>query len=84
MLSSVVGLSTARAAVCGAPVLPVVGLAFAGLSSGTLAFLSSPSRVTTLVVLLALAVAILTLAWQAGEAWGAVTGARTPAPRTIP
>ena len=47
MLTSVVGLSTGPCSVmgCGAPVIPVVGLAFAGLSSGTLAFLASLSRV---------------------------------------
>jgi len=87
MLTSLVGLSTGPCSVmgCGAPVIPVVGLAFAGLSSGTLAFLSSMSRVMTVVVLLGLAVAVAILGWQAGEARGvAPTGVRTPVPRTIP
>src|SRR4030095_10026717 len=46
------GLSTGPCSVvgCGAPVLPVVGLVFAGLSSGTLALLSGLSRVLSLVV----------------------------------
>jgi hypothetical protein len=69
MLTSVVGLSTGPCSVmgCGAPVIPVVGLAFAGLSSGTLAFLASLSRVTTTLVFLALAAAVLYLAWRTGE-----------------
>ena len=67
--ASVLGLSTAPCSVvgCGAPVLPVVGLVFAGLSSGTLAILSQASRVLTVVVLFALAVSIVYLAWQVGE-----------------
>jgi hypothetical protein len=89
MLTSVVGLSTGPCSVmgCGAPVLPVVGLAFAGLSSGTLALLSSLSRVVTLVVLLALAAAVIVLGWQAGESGtgdAPPTRARTPVPRTNP
>jgi len=65
MLTSLVGLSTGPCSVmgCGAPVIPVVGLAFAGLSSGTLAFLASLSRVTTPLIFLALAAAIVTLGW---------------------
>ena len=68
MMSSVVGLSTGPCSVmgCGAPVIPVVGLAFAGLSSGTLAFLASLSRVMTGLVFAGLVVGILYLGWQAG------------------
>jgi hypothetical protein len=87
ILTSLVGLSTGPCSVmgCGAPVLPVVGLAFAGLSSGTLAFLSSMSRIVTLVVLVGLAAAVGALAWQAGEAGDvAPTAVRTPVPRTTP
>jgi hypothetical protein len=84
MLTSVVGLSTGPCSVmgCGAPVIPVVGLAFAGLSSGTLAFLASLSRVTTAVVFLALAAAVLYLAWRTGEATrpAATRGAGRPPP----
>ncbi|HEY3186430.1 MAG TPA: hypothetical protein VGJ70_03075, partial [Solirubrobacteraceae bacterium] len=74
-LASVVGLSTGPCSVvgCGAPVLPVVGLVFAGLSSGTLALLSGASRVLSLVVVAGLLVSIAYLAWQAG---GSVTQAR--------
>jgi hypothetical protein len=87
MLTSLVGLSTGPCSVmgCGAPVLPAVGLAFAGLSSGTLAFLASLSRVSTLLVFLALAAAVATLGWQTGQARAApATPARTPVPRTSP
>jgi hypothetical protein len=87
MLTSVVGLSTGPCSVmgCGAPVLPVVGLAFAGLSSGMLAFLAGLSRVTTLLVFLALATAVVILGWQTGPPRGApATPARTRVPRTSP
>jgi hypothetical protein len=87
MLTSVIGLSTGPCSVmgCGAPVIPVVGLAFTGLSSGTLVFLASLSRVTTTLVLAALAVAVAALGWRAGGARGArATAARTPVPRTSP
>jgi hypothetical protein len=65
---SVLGLSTGPCSVvgCGAPVLPVVGLAFAGLSSTTLALLSQVSRVSAITVVLALLGAITWLGWQAG------------------
>jgi hypothetical protein len=68
VLTSVVGLSTGPCSVmgCGAPVIPVVGLAFAGLSSGTLAFLASLSRVTTAVVLVGLVAAVVYLGWRTG------------------
>jgi hypothetical protein len=77
MLASVVGLSTGPCSVmgCGAPVIPVVGLAFAGLSSGTLAFLASLSRAATLLVFLGLVGGVLYLGWRAGEG---------PAPRARP
>lgn len=69
MLTSVVGLSTGPCSVmgCGAPVIPVVGLAFAGLSSGTLAFLAGLSRLSTVVVLAALVAAVVYLGWQGGR-----------------
>ena len=78
----VLGLSTGPCSVvgCGAPVLPVVGLVFAGLSSGTLAWLSQLSRVSAVLVIVALLVAIMWLGWQAGGR-SEVTGARTTPPR---
>jgi hypothetical protein len=67
-VTSVLGFSTGPCSVvgCGAPVLPVVGLAFAGLTSGTLAFLASLSRVATTVVFLALVGSVAYLGWRAG------------------
>jgi hypothetical protein len=67
--AGVVGLSTGPCSVvgCGAPVLPVVGLMFAGLSSGTLALLSGASRVLSAVVLVALTLVVAWLGWQAGS-----------------
>src|SRR2546425_150842 len=64
--AGVLGLSTGPCSVvgCGAPVLPVVGLVFAGLSSGTLALLSGASRLLSAVVLVALP---LVVAWRSEE-----------------
>jgi hypothetical protein len=87
MLTSLVGLSTGPCSVmgCGAPVIPVVGLAFAGLSSGTLSLLASLSRVATTAVFLALTAAVLYLAWRTGEPRGApATRVRTRGLRTTP
>jgi len=67
--AGVLGLSTGPCSVvgCGAPVLPVVGLVFAGLSSGTLALLSGASRVLSAVVLVSLTLVVAWLGWQAGS-----------------
>src|SRR5262245_41185400 len=67
---SVLGLSTGPCSVvgCGAPVLPVVGLVFAGLSSTTLAILSQVSRISGIAVIVALLLAIAWLGWLAGQA----------------
>ena len=69
MLTSVVGLSTGPCSVmgCGAPVLPVVGLVFTGLSSGTLVLLAGLSRVATTLVLLGLGGAVAYLGWREGD-----------------
>jgi len=69
-LASVLGVSTGGCTVvgCGAPMLPVVGLAFVGLSSGTLVVLAELSRVSTLVVFAAVAAGVAYLAWRAGGA----------------
>ena len=69
MLTGVAGLSTGPCSVmgCGAPMLPVVGLAFTGLSSGTLALLAGVSRAMTLAVLGLLVLGILRLGWQAAR-----------------
>jgi len=73
--AGVLGLSTGPCSVvgCGAPVLPVVGLVFAGLSSGTLALLSGASRVLSAGVLIALVFVVAWLGWQAGSASAART-----------
>src|SRR5438132_7726964 len=64
--ASVLGLSTGPCSVvgCGAPVLPVVGLVFTGLSSGTLAVLSVSSRIAAAGVLILLSAAVAYLGWQ--------------------
>jgi hypothetical protein len=68
-LVGVLGLSTGPCSVvgCGAPVLPVLGLAFSGLSSGTLAILSLTSRVAAAAVLVLLSTAVLYLGWRVGN-----------------
>jgi hypothetical protein len=68
--AGVLGLSTGPCSVvgCGAPVLPVVGLVFAGLSSTTVTLLSEISRVSAIAVVVALLVAIVWLGWQLGAA----------------
>jgi hypothetical protein len=77
--AGVLGLSTGPCSVvgCGAPVLPVVGLVFAGLSSGTLAVLSVASRVLSAAVLVALVLVVAWLGWQAGS----TSAKRSPTPR---
>ena len=80
-LAGVLGLSTGPCSVvgCGAPVLPVVGLVFAGLSSTTLAVLSQVSRVSAIVVIVAL---LAVTGWLGREAGRRPAGAglrRTPA-----
>jgi hypothetical protein len=67
-LASVLGFSTGGCTVmgCGAPVLPVIGLAFAGLSSGALVLLAELSRVATAVVFIAVLLGVLYLGRIAG------------------
>jgi hypothetical protein len=69
-VGSVCGLATGGCTVmgCGAPVIPVVGLAFVGLSSGTLVWLSQLSTVATALVVGGMAVGVLYLAWRVGGA----------------
>lgn len=68
-LASTVGLSTGPCTVtgCGAPVIPVLGLAFTGLSSGTLAVLAELSKVSTAIVLVATTLGVLYLGWLVGS-----------------
>jgi len=81
--TSVLGLSTGPCSVvgCGAPVLPVVGLAFAGLSSGTLAMLSGLSRASSVALLTTLTLAVAYLGWLVGDE---SRGAGDSSPRWLP
>jgi hypothetical protein len=65
---SVLGLATGGCTVmgCGAPMIPVVGLAFVGLSSGTLAWLAQVSTVATVAVIGGMSLGALYLAWRVG------------------
>jgi hypothetical protein len=67
-VSSVFGLATGGCTVmgCGAPVIPVIGLAFAGLTSTTLTWLSELSTVATAAVLIGMGAGVLYLAWRVG------------------
>ncbi|HMK72526.1 MAG TPA: hypothetical protein VK454_04260 [Myxococcaceae bacterium] len=69
-VTSVLGLTTGPCTLagCGVPVLPVLGLAFTGLSSGTLTFFSEASRISIAVVLSLMSFAVLWLGWRAGAA----------------
>ena len=64
--TSVLGVTTGPCSVvgCGVPVLPVVGLAVTGLSSGTLTLFSRLSRVAIVIVLAGVASAVVWLGWQ--------------------
>jgi len=67
-LVSTLGLSTGPCTVtgCGAPVMPVIGLAFAGLSSSTITWMSELSTLAVWVVLGILAVGVVYLGWRTG------------------
>jgi hypothetical protein len=60
------GVSTGACSVsgCGAPILPVLALAFVGLESGTLHFLAESSRVATPALLAVLLLAVGYLGWK--------------------
>jgi hypothetical protein len=66
---SVCGLATGGCTVmgCGAPVIPVVGLAFVGLSSGTLTLFAQVSIFATLAVIGGLTAGVVYLAWRIGD-----------------
>lgn len=69
-VSGVLGLSTSACTVmgCGAPVIPVVGLAFVGLSSTTLTWMAHLSAVGTSLVVGALVLGVCYLGWRVGAA----------------
>lgn len=68
-LTGALGFSSGGCTVigCGAPVIPVVGLAFTGLTSGTLAAMAQTSRIATAIVLVAVALGVAYLGWVAGR-----------------
>src|SRR5215468_3045410 len=65
-LGGIFGLTTGGCTVmgCGAPVLPVIGLAFVGLSSTTIKWMSDLSSIGTTAALLGLSAAVL---WMGGR-----------------
>lgn len=79
---SALGFTTGPCTVtgCGAPVIPVLGLAFVGLSSGTLSFLAELSRVATLLVLVGVTLGVGYFGWLAGATAG---GERRSAPTVV-
>jgi hypothetical protein len=74
-VSGVLGLSTSACTVmgCGAPVIPVVGLAFVGMSSTTLKWMAGLSTVGTGLVLAGLILGVSYLGWRVGASSRAVT-----------
>ncbi len=68
-LGGIFGLTTGGCTVmgCGAPVLPVIGLAFVGLSSTTIKWMSDLSSFGTAAVMIGLAAAVLWLGWRVGD-----------------
>jgi hypothetical protein len=67
-LTTTLGLSTGPCTVtgCGAPVIPVLGLGFAGLSSGTIKWMAQMSTIAATVVLAGVAAGVLYLGWRVG------------------
>jgi len=77
-VTTVFGLTTSPCSLagCGVPVLPVVGLAFTGLSSATLNFFTLFSRVSVVIVLAAMSLAVVWFGWRVGTS--RVEGAAEP------
>ena len=67
-LTTTLGLSTGPCTVtgCGAPVIPVLGLGFAGLSSGTIKWMAQMSTIAATAVLVGVAAGVLYLGWRVG------------------
>ena len=68
-VGSVCGLAAGGCTVmgCGAPMIPVVGLAFVGLSSTTLTLFAQVSTYATIAVIGGLTAGVLYLAWRTGD-----------------
>src|SRR5207245_3652417 len=77
---STLGFSTMPCSVvgCGAPVLPVLGLALTGLSSGTIALLSGASRFLVWVVITGVTVSVVLLAIQVADTSVSLAGVARP------
>ena len=71
-VTSVFGLTTGPCTLagCGVPVLPVVGLAFTGLSTATLTMLTMLSRVSFVVILSLMGLAVVWFGWRIGQPAG--------------
>jgi hypothetical protein len=69
-VTSVFGLTTGPCTLagCGAPVLPVLGLAFTGLPGSTLALFATISRISITLVLGLMTAAVFWFGWRAGAA----------------
>lgn len=82
-VTSVLGLTTGPCTLagCGVPVLPLVGLAFTGLSSGTLMLFTTLSRISIAVVLCVMGLAVVWFGWRVG---GAPRPPEERARRTLP
>ncbi|HEX9125691.1 MAG TPA: hypothetical protein VF948_04765 [Methylomirabilota bacterium] len=67
-LTTTLGLTTGPCTVtgCGAPVIPVLGLGFAGLSSGTIKWMAQMSTIAATAVLVGVAAGVLYLGWRVG------------------
>jgi hypothetical protein len=67
-MTTVFGLTTGPCTLagCGAPVLPVLGLAFTGLPPGALAAFATVSRISIALVLVLMTAAVFWFAWRAG------------------
>jgi hypothetical protein len=77
-MTSVFGLTTGPCTLagCGVPVLPVVGLAFTGLSTATLTMLTMLSRLSFVVILSLMGLAVVWFGWRIGQQSG--EGASSP------
>jgi hypothetical protein len=68
-VTSVFGLTTGPCTLagCGVPVLPIVGVAFTGLSNAQLTMLTTLSQVSYAIVLSAMGIAVLWMGYRAGS-----------------
>jgi len=69
-VTSVFGLTTGPCSLagCGVPVLPVVGLAFTGLSTATLTMMTMLSRLGFAVIISLMFLAVIWFGWRIGHA----------------